>query len=181
MRRLNCCIGSVTEPGGTGLDRHVGYGLFGLLIALLSHGAWAEQAPVETPLRHKIIDTRVENLSPVYANYVRLWVRRVERVAATDLVPLKVKLDAAVKVLADVSIHADGTLHEVRILESSGYPLVDESIRRVVLLAGPFLPFGTAISHDADVLHIHRVWHFYPLQNGKGATPRTPKEANADG
>ena len=58
-----------------------------------------------------------------------------------------------------VSINRDGTLYEVQILESSGYPILDQGALRIVRLAAPFAPFTGDLS-NVDRLEIIRTWRF---------------------
>ena len=60
----------------------------------------------------------------------------------------------------DVAIRADGHLHSIQLLESSGSPLLDQAARRTVLSAAPFEPFPEELRRDYDVLHILRSWEF---------------------
>ncbi len=60
----------------------------------------------------------------------------------------------------DVAIRADGSLHSIQLLESSGSPLLDQVARDTVLSAAPFEPFPEELSRDYDVLHILRSWEF---------------------
>lgn len=60
----------------------------------------------------------------------------------------------------DVAIRADGHLHSIQLLESSGSPLLDQAARQTVLSAAPFEPFPEDLRRDYDVLHILRSWEF---------------------
>ena len=48
----------------------------------------------------------------------------------------------------------------MKILQSSGYSLLDRAALRVVYLAAPYPPFGEALAAEADVLEIIRTWRF---------------------
>lgn len=58
-----------------------------------------------------------------------------------------------------VSINRDGTLHEVQILEPSGFSILDQAALRIVRLAAPFAPFSGDLA-DVDRLEIIRTWRF---------------------
>ena len=60
-----------------------------------------------------------------------------------------------------VQINRDGSLRDVRILESSGEKILDDAAIRIVRLAAPFMPF-TGELMDVDVLEIIRTWRFEP-------------------
>ena len=57
-------------------------------------------------------------------------------------------------------VNADGTVSEVNLLQSSGYPVLDDAAMRIVHLAAPFAPLPETIRKDTDVLHIIRTWQF---------------------
>ena len=73
-----------------------------------------------------------------------------------------------------VAIAADGSLHDVRVLESSGHAVLDAAAVRIVRLAAPYAPLPPAMRRDADVLEIVRTWQFQRrrrLSNAGGAEP----------
>lgn len=59
-----------------------------------------------------------------------------------------------------VSILANGQVQEIRLLKSSGYPVLDQAAIQSVRLAAPFQPFPAAIRQDTDILQIIRTWKF---------------------
>lgn len=59
-----------------------------------------------------------------------------------------------------VSVKANGTVHRVKVLRSSGYKALDDAAIRVVRMAAPFDPFPEAIRKDTDILEIIRTWKF---------------------
>ena len=59
-----------------------------------------------------------------------------------------------------VAILPDGSLKEVKLLESSGEPVLDEAAIRIVRLASPFAPFPDDLRQSTDVLEIIRTWQF---------------------
>ncbi len=59
-----------------------------------------------------------------------------------------------------VVIREDGTLKEVRLLDSSGHKALDEAALRIVRLAAPYRDFSVEMRKDYDVLEIIRTWQF---------------------
>ena len=59
-----------------------------------------------------------------------------------------------------VTVLADGQLESVRLLESSGYAVLDEAALRIVRLAAPFPPFPKELRETTDKLEIVRRWQF---------------------
>lgn len=60
-----------------------------------------------------------------------------------------------------VSLRADGTVSQIRVLSSSGHKLLDDSAIRIVHLAAPFDPFPEDLRKEADILDIIRTWQFH--------------------
>jgi protein TonB len=62
--------------------------------------------------------------------------------------------------LLDVALTADGNVHQITLLRSSGSAVLDEAAVRIVELAAPFAPFPAAIKEETEILHIVRTWRF---------------------
>lgn len=93
------------------------------------------------------------------AYYKDAWRRKVERVGNQNY-PAQARdqrIYGSLRML--VAINRDGTLREVRILESSGHSVLDNAALRIVRLAAPYAPF-TGDLIDVDVLEIIRTWRF---------------------
>jgi protein TonB len=112
--------------------------------------------------------TSVSARSAVEAAYLESWRREVERIGNLNY-PIEARqsgLEGDLRVL--VEIEANGRLVDVRILESSGSGLLDESALKIVRLAAPFLPFPDDLRAEADVLQIVRTWQFRRRGFGSG-------------
>lgn len=59
-----------------------------------------------------------------------------------------------------VSLRADGSVANIRILSSSGHKVLDDAAIRIVHLAAPFAPFPADLRQEADILDIVRTWQF---------------------
>ena len=59
-----------------------------------------------------------------------------------------------------VSIEADGTLQDVKILRSSGHRALDQAALATVRQAAPFQPFSVAMRKEYEVLEFTRTWQF---------------------
>ena len=109
---------------------------------------------------------RVKRISSVKAKaspeafYLESWKRKIEAVGNLNY-PAEAKAEGIygrLRVL--VSIYPNGQLKEARILSSSGHPVLDQAALNIIDLASPFAPFPTALSKEADLLEIVRVWEF---------------------
>jgi protein TonB len=115
------------------------------------------QAYAERP-RQVFVSARTQEFK--YANYMSEWVRKVERVGNLNYPDEARRSGISGKLMMDVSLNADGTVRDIRILRPSGYQVLDDAAVRIVNLASPYLPFPPEIRKDADVLHITRTWEF---------------------
>jgi len=95
-----------------------------------------------------------------FAAYMDAWRAKVERVGNLNYPEEAIRRNLSGSLLLDVAINADGSLNEVRILRSSGEPVLDEAAMRIVRMAAPFPPLPQDIKQDTDILHIPRVWRF---------------------
>ncbi|MCQ4253189.1 energy transducer TonB [Stutzerimonas stutzeri] len=59
-----------------------------------------------------------------------------------------------------VTIKRDGTIQELRVIESSGQPVLDDAAMRIVRLAAPFAPFTGELGQKFDQVEIIRTWRF---------------------
>jgi TonB family protein len=62
--------------------------------------------------------------------------------------------------LVTVAIRQDGSVESVTFVVSSGVPLIDEAIRRIVQGQAPYPAFSPALARDFDVIEIRRTWTF---------------------
>ncbi len=96
-----------------------------------------------------------------YANYLRAWVDRAERVGNLNYPDEARQRRLGGQVVITVGVRRDGTVESSRILRSSGTPLLDAAALRVVELAQPFPPLPKT-GDDIDILQVTRTWVFLP-------------------
>jgi protein TonB len=112
--------------------------------------------------------TSASTRTAVEAAYLQSWRRKVEAIGNMNY-PSEARaqnLEGDLQVL--VEVNAEGTLLDVRILESSGSEVLDRAALRIVRLAAPFLPFPDELRRETDVLHIVRTWQFRRRGFGAG-------------
>lgn len=96
-----------------------------------------------------------------WANYLRAWVDRAERVGNLNYPDEARQRRLGGQVVITVGVRRDGSVESSRILRSSGTPLLDEAALRVISLAQPFPPLPE--TDDAvDILQVTRTWAFLP-------------------
>jgi protein TonB len=60
----------------------------------------------------------------------------------------------------DVGINADGSIYSMRIVKSSGNPILDEAAKRIVKMSAPYAALPADLLREINVLVITRVWKF---------------------
>nr|MBP6382779.1 energy transducer TonB [Pseudomonadales bacterium] len=94
------------------------------------------------------------------AAYLYTWKQRIETIGNQHY-PVEAKrrrLYGDLRLL--VALRADGSVKEVRVLQSSGYALLDDAAMQIVRLSAPFEPFPPELRARADELEIIRTWQF---------------------
>jgi len=96
------------------------------------------------------------------ALYLDSWRRKIERIGNLNY-PEKARRNKIFGSLSlKVAINNDGTVHEISVLRSSGFKILDDSAIRIVRLAAPFAPLTKDMTIDTEILEIVRVWQFQP-------------------
>src|SRR5262249_3187572 len=104
--------------------------------------------------------TSVSAREAVDAYYLQAWRRKVETVGNMNY-PEEARRDQLYGSLRlMVAIAPDGALKDVRILDSSGYKVLDDAAIRIVRQAAPFAPFPEEMRRNTDILEIIRTWQF---------------------
>jgi protein TonB len=96
----------------------------------------------------------------IYASYEESWRLKVERIGNINYPEGAIRKRLSGTLVVDVAIKHDGSLHDVRIIKSSGSKILDDGAIYIVKLAAPFSPFTPDIRKETDILHITRAWQF---------------------
>jgi periplasmic protein TonB len=94
-----------------------------------------------------------------YANYLRAWVDRAERVGNLNYPDEARRRRLSGQLVISVAVRRDGSVEQTRIIRSSGIALLDSTALRIVKLAEPFPPLPET-EEKIDVLHVTRTWNF---------------------
>ncbi|WP_368562734.1 energy transducer TonB [Pseudoxanthomonas sp. UTMC 1351] len=94
-----------------------------------------------------------------YANYLRAWVDRAERVGNLNYPDEARRKRLSGQLVISVAVRRDGSVEQTRIIRSSGIALLDSTALRIVKLAEPFPPLPD-VEEKIDVLHVTRTWNF---------------------
>lgn len=104
--------------------------------------------------------TAASTLKANDAYYVNSWRRKIENMGRINY-PREAENcinDCSLRLL--VSINPDGTINNLRVLESSGKKVLDDAAIRIVRRSAPFAPFTEEMKRDIDLLEIIRTWQF---------------------
>jgi protein TonB len=132
------------------------------LVTDISQFRRAQNSSVLTPSE----PSRIRRLSKVNAAaspdafYLRSWQRKIEAVGNLNYPEAARRGGIYGSLRLLVAINANGSLKEVRVLQSSGEPILDQAAQNIIRLAEPFPPFSEALLKTTDVLEIVRTWQF---------------------
>lgn len=96
-----------------------------------------------------------------WAQYLRGWVDRVERVGNLNYPDEARRRRIGGLVVISVGVRRDGSVESTRIIQSSHIPMLDNAAIRIVQLSAPFEPLPKT-REDPDILHVTRTWQFLP-------------------
>ena len=94
------------------------------------------------------------------AQYITDWQRKVESMGNLNYPAIAKRPGFTSSLTMDVGIKPDGSIYNLRIRKSSGYPALDDAAKRIVRLSAPFPPLPKTLLQELDVLVITRVWKF---------------------
>ncbi|MBD2857386.1 energy transducer TonB [Spongiibacter sp. KMU-158] len=126
--------------------------------ALEAQLAELNQAYASLP-RPKFITSVATRGSPD-AIYLNRWEDHIEAIGNKHYPEeaRKQGIEGELRVL--ILLFPDGRIDEVRILQSSGQPILDRATRRILRLAAPFEPIPPEVLGDKNRLGIVRTWRF---------------------
>lgn len=96
-----------------------------------------------------------------WAQYLRGWVDRVERVGNLNYPDEARRRRIGGLVVISVAVRRDGSVESTQIIQSSHIPMLDNAALRIVKLSEPFTPLPKT-QEDPDILHVTRSWQFLP-------------------
>lgn len=94
------------------------------------------------------------------AQYLHEWSSKIEQVGNENYPAEALSRRITGNLRLSVVINPDGTIHEIKILQSSGQRILDQAAQQIVRLAAPFATFPPEIRRQADKLQIIRTWSF---------------------
>jgi protein TonB len=128
------------------------------------------EAELDEQARNYASMPRVRRLTSVTARqsadaaYLLDWRRRVEAVGNKYYPEASVRYGLYGSLRLLVTIRADGSLADIKVLSSSGYAVLDEAAIKIVRMAAPYAPFPAELRATTDQLEIIRTWQFQENQ-----------------
>lgn len=104
--------------------------------------------------------TSVSTKESFDAKYLHEWSTRIEQVGNRNYPAEALSRHITGNLRLSVVINPDGTIFEIKVLQSSGQRILDDAARQIVRLSSPFASFPAEIRKQADRLQIIRTWNF---------------------
>ena len=93
-----------------------------------------------------------------YADYLRRWVDRAERIGNLNYPEAARQRGLSGQVVMSIGIRRNGSVESARVLVSSGKPILDQAAMRIAKLAQPYPPLPKT-ADEIDVLNVVRTWN----------------------
>ncbi len=117
-----------------------------------------QQTHAKRPRKRQLTAASAKEARDAY--YLDGWRQKVETVGNLNYPAEARRRQIYGRLRMMVAVKADGSLHDVRIMQSSGQKVLDDAALRIVQLAAPFQPFPPDLRKDTDILEIVRTWQF---------------------
>jgi periplasmic protein TonB len=104
--------------------------------------------------------TSVSTKESFDAKYLHEWSSKIEQVGNRNYPQDALNRRITGNLRLSVVINPDGTIYEIKVLQSSGQRILDDAARQIVRLSSPFAAFPAEIRKHADRLQIIRTWNF---------------------
>jgi protein TonB len=104
--------------------------------------------------------TAASTLKANDAYYVDSWRSKIEKIGRINYPPDAINCFNKCSLRVLVSIHPDGTINNLKVLESSGKKTLDDATVQIIRRAAPFAPFTEEMRRDIDLLEIIRTFKY---------------------
>lgn len=108
----------------------------------------------------KLTLTSVSTRASYDAQYLHDWTTKIEKIGSDHYPQEALARRITGKLRLSVLLRPDGTIDEIKVLQSSGQRVLDDAAKQIVRLASPFAHFPAEIRQQADRLEIIRTWNF---------------------
>ncbi len=118
-----------------------------------------QQAYAKRPRKYTISSASTQKRAD--ALYLDTWRKHIESVGNLNYPGQARQQDLYGSLRMMVALRPNGSVQEIRILQSSGHRILDEAAVKIVQMAAPFEPFSAALREEVDILEIIRTWRFH--------------------
>lgn len=118
-----------------------------------------QQAYAKRPRKYTISSASTQKRHD--ALYLDSWRKRIEAVGNLNYPEQARAQEIFGSLRMLVALRPNGSVQEIRILQSSGHRVLDEAAIDIVRIASPFDPFPAEMLADVDILEIIRTWRFH--------------------
>ncbi len=128
------------------------------LAGIEAEQAFTRQQPNQGPRisRHHLATSKRD----ISAWYRDAWRKKVERIGNLNYPEEARRQGIYGSLRVSVLINKDGSLQNMRVLQSSGHKVLDQAALNIVRLSAPFTPFSGDLAAKYDQLEIIRTWRF---------------------
>lgn len=92
--------------------------------------------------------------------YKQDWRAKIERIANLNFPEAARQKDFSARLVIEVGINADGSIHSLKIKKSSGTPALDEAAKNIVQMGAPFAALPKDLAEELDVLVLQQPMQF---------------------
>ena len=118
-----------------------------------------QQAYAKRPRKYTISSASTQKRHD--ALYLDSWRKRIEAVGNMNYPEQAREQQIYGSLRMLVALRPNGSVQEIRILQTSGHRVLDEAAVEIVRMAAPFDPFPPEMRADVDILEIIRTWRFH--------------------
>lgn len=104
--------------------------------------------------------TSVSSKASIDAEYLHNWAEKIEIIGNKNFPEEALRKGIAGNLRLSVLLKPNGSIEKMEILQSSGYPVLDNAAIQIVQSASPFEPFPQEIRKEADFMEIIRTLKF---------------------
>lgn len=128
------------------------------LAGIEAEQAFSRQQPSQGPRvsRHHLATSKRD----ISAWYRDAWRKKVERVGNLNYPEEARRQGIYGNLRVSVLINKDGSLQQMRIVQSSGHKVLDQAALNIVRLSAPFAPFSSDLAAQYEQVEIIRTWRF---------------------
>jgi protein TonB len=120
---------------------------------------FGNQAPSASESRIKSLNSIREHKASA-RQYKQDWRAKIERIANLNYPEAARQKYFSARLVMEVGINADGSIHSIRVKKSSGTPALDEAAKNIVQMGAPFAALPKDLAAEVDVLVLQQPMQF---------------------